>query len=94
MTTNFFSPVSFIAVFGSGIRDGSKSGSGINWFVCSLGTCWNAPGEAEENDPVPLLEGPLGTPLPRPVVHSQHLRLTQQVQFCLLFLHTILTLYH
>jgi hypothetical protein len=36
MTTNFFSPFSFIAVFGSGIRDprsgireGKKSGSGI-----------------------------------------------------------------
>ncbi len=29
MTTNFFSPLSFVAVFGSGIRDGQKSGSGI-----------------------------------------------------------------
>jgi hypothetical protein len=36
MTTNFFSPLSFVAVFGSGIRDpgsgirdGYKSGSGI-----------------------------------------------------------------
>jgi hypothetical protein len=31
MTTNFFSPLSFVAVFGSGIgiRDGEKSGSGI-----------------------------------------------------------------
>jgi hypothetical protein len=29
MTTNFFSPLSFVAAFGSGIRDGGKSGSGI-----------------------------------------------------------------
>ena len=29
MTTNFFSPLSFVAVFGSGFRDGKKSGSGI-----------------------------------------------------------------
>jgi hypothetical protein len=27
--TNFFSPLSFVDVFGSGIRDGYKSGSGI-----------------------------------------------------------------
>ncbi len=29
MITNFFSPLSFVTVFGSGIRDGQKSGSGI-----------------------------------------------------------------
>ncbi len=29
MTSNFFSPLSFVAVFGSGIRDGEKSGFGI-----------------------------------------------------------------
>jgi hypothetical protein len=29
MTTNFFSPLSFVAVFGSGIRDGQKSEFGI-----------------------------------------------------------------
>jgi predicted nucleotidyltransferase len=29
-TTNFISPFSFVAVFGSGIRDEKKSGSGIN----------------------------------------------------------------
>jgi hypothetical protein len=29
MTKHFFSPLSFVAVFGSGIRDGKKSGSGI-----------------------------------------------------------------
>jgi hypothetical protein len=29
ITTNFFSPLSFVAVFGSGIRDGKKPGSGI-----------------------------------------------------------------
>jgi hypothetical protein len=27
--TNFFSPLSFVAVFGSGILDGQESGSGI-----------------------------------------------------------------
>ncbi len=29
-TTIFFSPLSFVAVFGSGVWDGQKSGSGIN----------------------------------------------------------------
>jgi hypothetical protein len=29
MTKKFVSPLSFVAVFGSGIRDGKKSGSGI-----------------------------------------------------------------
>jgi hypothetical protein len=29
-TTNFFSPLSFVAIFGSEIRDGQKLGSGIN----------------------------------------------------------------
>jgi predicted nucleotidyltransferase len=28
--TNFISALPFVAVFGSGIRDGQKSGSGIN----------------------------------------------------------------
>jgi hypothetical protein len=30
MTTNLCSSLFFVAVFGSGIRDGYKSGSGIN----------------------------------------------------------------
>jgi hypothetical protein len=29
LTKQIFSPLSFVAVFGSGIRDGKKSGSGI-----------------------------------------------------------------
>jgi hypothetical protein len=29
MKTNFISPLSFVAVFGSGIRDGQISGSGM-----------------------------------------------------------------
>ncbi len=91
MTTNFFFTCLFYCCFW--IRDPGWVKIRIRDKLVSLfSTCWNAPGDAEENDPVPLLEGPLGTPLPRPVVHSQHLGLTQQIQLCLLLLHTILTL--
>jgi hypothetical protein len=41
MTTHFFSPLSFIAIFGSGMGKNQDPGSGLNipdphhWFVCS-----------------------------------------------------------
>ncbi len=48
ITTFLFSPLSIVAVFGSGIRDGKKSGSGINIpdpQHCCVVTCISASGK-------------------------------------------------